>query len=167
MDEGALRPHVAQNSAPRISTRKWTTVSGSTPCTAQALSSGMYPSSRSPYTSSPSACPCSIACLQCSSRSLPAGWSDQGRDPSRLGAQSRQLHPPAAECIESTHSAITTVPSDLRTPLQLVRRSSSHTPRVSKAFPREIRRRGLMRGPELARSWELRRGGALRSASLQ
>ena len=70
----------------------------STPCTAPALSSRRYPSSRSPCRPGLRPVPAQFARLQCSRRSLlAAGWSDQGHQPS-LGPRAGSCIGALAEC---------------------------------------------------------------------
>src|SRR5919201_3518660 len=101
--------------------------------------------------SRPSAPAPASAGSQCLSRSRPPGVSDHGREPSLLGAHSRQRQPPSRDCTASAHMPITTVPSERRTPLQLWRAFSRYTPRASKAALREMRRRALARADGVAR----------------
>src|SRR5580765_4171523 len=140
----AFPPHTAQYSSPRCSTLKLTTFSGSTPCTLRALCSQGSPSKFSPYTSSPSQAPRSSASLQCVRRSCPAAVSDHGREPSRFGPQRSWLQPPFMRAIAGAHRLITTAPSDLRTPLQLLSCSGRKTPRAWNALLREIRLRARL-----------------------
>src|SRR2546427_469310 len=61
---------------------------------------------------------------QCSSRSLPPGESDQGRESATFGAHSRQLFAPSASCTSSARTLRSTAPS-VRMPPQLQTRLTS------------------------------------------
>src|SRR6266446_7382509 len=77
---------------------------------------------------------------QCSSRSLPPGESDQGRESATFGAHSRQLFAPSAFCTSSARILRSTAPS-VRTPPQLQTRLRRLTPFISNALPRVTSRR--------------------------
>src|SRR3989454_7876925 len=77
---------------------------------------------------------------QCSSRSLPPGESDQGRESATFGAHSRQLFAPSACCTSSARTLRSTAPS-ARMPPQLQTRLRKRTPFISNALPRVTSRR--------------------------
>src|SRR6195256_864077 len=72
---------------------------------------------------------------QCSSRSLPPGESDQGRESATFGAHSRQLFAPSSFCTSSARTLRSTAPS-VRMPPQLQTRLRKRTPFISNALPR-------------------------------
>src|SRR2546422_223831 len=77
---------------------------------------------------------------QCSSRSLPPGESDQGRESATFGAHSRQLFAPSAFCTSSARTLRSTARS-VRRPPQLQPRLRRRTPFISNALPRVTSRR--------------------------
>src|SRR2546427_5856784 len=100
---------------------------------------------------------------QCFRRSCPGALSDHGCEPSTFGAQRRQPQPPSRDFTASAQRPITTTPSDLLMPPQLVRGFSRYTPRASNAALRETSRCALAFFAGTA--W--RRFGQLASAASQ
>src|SRR6266850_434531 len=110
---------------------------------------------------------------QCSSRSLPPGESDQGRESATFGAHSRQLFAPSAFCTSSARTLRSTAPS-VRMPPQLQTRLRKRTPFISNALPRVTSRRaspaGLWRRTSAwprGRAWSSSLHSATTSVSLR